>query len=136
EAIIAEVIDRTNKPPDEPATMELYRDRGEFVAWWHIRNPIRVKFKSLHEIPGHNWHSGLGAAEVFHSQVSFTYWDFGGASFEDLASSAAVVSQNVRHLAIPVGAAAPDEMSSATDSGCAPWPRPELPLYGVDFSGG
>jgi hypothetical protein len=55
EAIIAEVIDRTNKAPDDPATRELYRDRGEFAAWWHIRNPIRVKFKSLREIPGHNW---------------------------------------------------------------------------------
>jgi hypothetical protein len=136
EAIIAEVVDRTNKAPDEPATRELYRDRGEFVAWWRIRNPIRARFESLHEIPGHGWHSGLGAAKVFHSQVSFTYWDFGGASFEDLASSAAVVNQNVPHLAIPVGAAARDEPASAADPGCERWSRPEFPVYGVDFSGG
>ena len=45
EAIIAEVVDRISKVPEEPATLELYRDRGEFVAWWHIRNPIRVNFR-------------------------------------------------------------------------------------------
>jgi hypothetical protein len=135
EAIIAEVIDRTKEAPDEPATMELYRDRGEFVAWWHIRNPIRVKFESPHEIPGHNWHSGLGAAEVFHSQVSFTYWDFGGASFEDLTGSA-VVKQGALALTLPVGAAAQDETPLVTHTGCERWSRPEFPVYGVDFSGG
>lgn len=73
EALIAEVIDRTGKVPDEPLSRELYRDRGGFVAWWLIRNPIRVRFRSLHEIPGRSLRSGKGAADVFHSQVSFTY---------------------------------------------------------------
>ena len=136
EAIVAEVIDRTNEQPDEPAARELYRDRGEFAAWWHIRNPIRIRFKSLHEIPGCNWNSKRGAAEVFRSQVAFTYWDFGGASFEGLASSAATVNQNAPRLAIPVGAVAPERASSAMDSCCERWSRPEFPLYGVDFSGG
>jgi hypothetical protein len=38
DAIIAEVIDRASEAPDEPATTELYQGRGEFVAWWHVRN--------------------------------------------------------------------------------------------------
>src|SRR5271156_5472796 len=49
EGIIAEVIDRNNKVPDEPATKELYRDREgyqEFVAWWRVRNPVRIQFES------------------------------------------------------------------------------------------
>lgn len=133
EAIIAEVIGRNSKPPNELATMELYKGRGEFVAWWRIRNPIRVKFKSLSEIPGHNWNSGLGAADVFHSQVSFTYWDFGGASFENLASSTAELSQNVRRLA--AGAVA-GGATSAVNSASVSWPKPDVPLHGVDFSGG
>src|SRR5579872_4975098 len=46
DGIIAEVIGRTREAPDEPATNELYRDRRGFVAWWRVRNPIRVKFAS------------------------------------------------------------------------------------------
>jgi hypothetical protein len=134
EAIIAEVIDRSTKAPDEPATRELYQDRGEFAAWWHIRNPIRVEFESLNKIPGCHWKSRLGAAKVFKSQVSFTYWDFGGEFFEDLAS-AGVVGLHVPQSAMPIGAA-PEETSWATDPGSEGWPRPECPIYGVDFSGG
>jgi hypothetical protein len=136
DAIIAEVIGRTSKAPDDPATNELYRDRGAFVAWWRIRNPVRVKFESLHDIPGHNWRSGLGAANVFRSQVSFTYWDFGGASFEDLASGAVVANQKVPRVAIPVDETVSDETSLATDSNFERWSRPEFPVHGVDFSGG
>jgi len=128
------VIDRTTKAPDEPATRELYRDRGEFVAWWHIRNPIQVRFESLNKIPGCNWKSKLGAANVFKGQVSFTYWDFGAESFEDLAC-AGVVDLHVSHSAVPL-VAAPDETSSPMDPSCEGWPPPECPVYGVDFSGG
>jgi hypothetical protein len=139
EAIIAEVIGRADKAPDEPATRELYRDRGDldFAAWWRIRNPIRVKFESLHQVPGHRWRSGLGAAGVFGgSMVSFTYWDFGGASFEDLASSVAGASQNAPRPAMAVDSVAPDETLSAAGTGCEQWSRPEFPVHGVDFSGG
>jgi hypothetical protein len=136
DAIIAEVIARSSKEPDDAATNELYRDRGSFVAWWRIRNPIRLKFDSFHEIPGHNWQSGLGAADVFRSQVSFTYWDFGGASFESLTSRAAVVNQNVSQRTIPVGADSRDKTADAWDLGSERWSRPEFPVYGLDFSGG
>jgi hypothetical protein len=104
EAIIAEVIDRSTKAPDEPATRELYHDREEFAAWWHIRNPICVKFESLNRIPGCHWKSRLGAARVFKSQVSFAYWDFGDESFEDLAS-AGVADLQVAPFATPIGGA-------------------------------
>ena len=137
EAVIAEVVDRTNKAPDEPSATELYEGRGDFVTWWRIRNPIRVRFRSLAEIPGHNWKSGLGAAGVFgRSQVSFTYWDFDGASFEDLCARATLASRSVPNLAKPVVRATPDDTLPTIDSGGGHWARPESPLCGVDFSGG
>src|SRR5208283_3821125 len=54
--IIAEVVGRSNQMPDDPAARELYKDRDgheEFTAWWRVRNPIPIQFKSLEEIPGH-----------------------------------------------------------------------------------
>ena len=67
DAIIAEVTHRPGEPPDDPAAI-VYADRVDFVAWWRIRNPIRVKFGSLDEIPGSNLRSGLRAPQVFRSR--------------------------------------------------------------------
>jgi hypothetical protein len=137
DAIIAEVIDRTTKAPEDPAAKELYQDGRDFAAWWRIRNPIRAKFRSLAQIPGHNWSSGLGASAVFgRSQVSFTYWDFDGASFEDICGSAAVANPTAASVGKPMRVAVSNVMSSATAVASNTWSRPIFPLCGVDFSGG
>lgn len=133
QAIVAEVIGRSDDMPDEPAVRELYRDHEGFAAWWHIRNPRRVQFHSYDAIPGYGFKSRQGAAYVFGGQAAFVYWDFGGTSFADLA---AVVSAEVPLLGGPVSALAPAGTLSAAEPDCELWPRPRAPLHGLDFSGG
>jgi hypothetical protein len=102
DGIIAEVIGRTDQMPDDPLASEQYRDREGhegFAAWWHVRKPTPLHFETLDKIPGRSYSSGQGAAAVFHSQVSFAYWDFGGASLEDLVKKVTSGSgQTVSHL--------------------------------------
>lgn len=137
DGILAEVIGRSDRMPDEPATRELYRDcEKQFAAWWRIRNPIRVNLESLEAIPGHGHASGRRAPDVFRGQVAFAYWDFGGACFDDLAARVGVVNLYVPRLTKPDGGIQTANTLFIADYGCERWSRPEFPLYGVDFSGG
>jgi hypothetical protein len=120
----------------DPIFRELYQDHEEFSAWWRVRNPIAVRFDSLDAIPGRGCASGQGAPYVFRGQVSFAYWDFRDASFQDLVGSAVVAKPRVT---LPVNS--PTPVSSASRMATKRregelWPRPEIALYGVDFSGG
>jgi hypothetical protein len=136
QAVICEVIGRSDTMPDIPAVKELYYDHGGFSAWWHVRNPVCVQFDSLDSVPGHGCASGRGAAHVFKGQVSFAYWDFGNTSFDDLVGRAVVAKFNVPLSGRSVIAVPPAPKLSAVQSGAELWSRPEVPLYGVDFSGG
>src|SRR5579872_1725431 len=138
--IIAEVVGRSDTIPHDRATTELYQDRKgyeEFVAWWRIRNPIRVQFDSLDQIPGRACASGRGAKYTFsRSQVAFAYWDFLGASFDALAESCSTASQASPFRARSLPSAATNVVLQPERLSGEMWPRPKVPLHGADFSGG
>jgi hypothetical protein len=136
DGILAEVRERRDRMPDDPATRELYPGcKKQFAAWWRIRNPIRVHFESLEEIPG-NHISGPRAPDVFRGRVAFAYWNFGSECFDDLAARIAIVNSSMPRLTRPDCAIPTVNSPLIADSNCELWPRPEFPLYGVDFAGG
>lgn len=100
----------------------------------HQTIPARWSFT---EIEGNLLHGGISATRSGLSSGHLTKSPaVTGKVDSELPISAGVVDLHVPHLAIPIGAAAPDETSSATDSSSEVWYPPEFPVYGVDFSGG
>jgi hypothetical protein len=138
DAIIADIVGRSSDPPTAAASsrgMDLYSDLTSFVKWWKLRNPIRIRFSSLAGIPGRAWYSGKSAPDVFRSQVSFAYWDFRGVSLGHLPSEARAPIAAPRSPS-PLVVAMPADPASSPTYGGEPWRQPDVPLHGVDFSGG
>jgi hypothetical protein len=134
DAIIAEVIDRADEAPDEPATIELYGERPGFVACGISGTRSVLRSSRLKQFRGtvarankarltslrDRSLSHTGISSMNPSMISRPKLAQGSLKRTDRAA-----------VSVPI----PDTRS-VTVSGQELWPRPEVPVCGVDFSGG
>jgi hypothetical protein len=136
EALIAEVVERSDAMPNDTSVKELYEGHEGFNAWWQVRNPIAVQYDALDAVSGCGVKSRKNAADVLGGSVSFAYWDFGNSSFDDLAVAAVPKLKALPQSGSAVRADTPTEAPTIQKGSAECWKLPSVPLFGVDFSGG
>ncbi|MEI8369236.1 MAG: hypothetical protein WCJ31_12450 [Planctomycetia bacterium] len=148
EAVFAVVKERRDTPPNDPVAKELYEGHAGLQGWWRLESPMRLKFKSLEDIPGLHATTENQAIQTFGGQTTFAYWNL-PLTMEQVGTPEARDErvENVIELP-PVG---PQQVVSPPGhveriAGSAPpaartqtQPDPSSQgtcFYGVDFSGG
>jgi hypothetical protein len=67
---------RDSKPSGDRALDALYGDGTNFNNWWYFADPVRIRFDSLHQLPGTSAADGSSPQHSFYGMASFVFWDF------------------------------------------------------------
>ena len=76
DVLIADIVGRQDRRPDDDSVDDLYPEDPGFKGWWRLARPHRTRVTSLQQIPGSAYRSNRPAVESFNGMASFVYWSF------------------------------------------------------------
>jgi hypothetical protein len=143
-AVAANVLQKTNRPPENDPANELYENPNQYESWWKLSNPHLLRLDSLDRIPGTST-SGKSASDSFGYKVTFSGWNFASTEpdFMSLVLNFSYYRQDFNNILLIMESVKRSEPPSHKPPKISNFPQifysyfNDLGIYyGVDFSGG